>query len=149
MRTALACTLAAGVVIAGCGGSSAGVPLAAPDTATLRQDVSAIRTAAAASDPSGAHAAATRLRADAQRLQGEGRLSSADAQSILIAAREADNRISNEVHAPAPAVTSASPPTPAAPAAKPARPAAKPAPPAHAKGPDHGPGHEKGKNGGD
>ncbi len=99
-----------------------------------------------ASDPSGAHAAAARLRADVQRLHSEGRLSSADAQSLLVAAGQVDNRISNEVHTPAPSVTSASPTTPA-PAPKPAGPAPKPAGPAKGPGHDHGPG-KHGKDGG-
>ena len=138
MRTALACTLAAGVVIAGCGGSSAGAPLAAQDSATLRNDVSAIRTAATASNPSGARAAAARLQADVQRLLGEGHLSSADAHSILIGLVQVNSRIGAEVHAPAPAITTASPPAPA------------PAPqhgPAKVK--PHGHGPDGGKHGGD
>src|SRR5438067_12416099 len=137
MRTALACTLAAGVVIAGCGGSSAGAPLAAQDSATLRGDVSAIRAAATASNPSGTRAAAARLQADVQRLLGEGRLSSADARSILNGLGPVNSRISAEVHAPAPPVATASPPAPA------------PAPqhgPAKVKPHGHGPG---GKHGGD
>lgn len=137
MRTALACTLAAGAVIAGCGGSSAGVPLAAQDSATLRQDVSAIRAAAAASNPSRAHAAAARLRADVQRLRAQGRLSSADARSLLIGVGQVDGRISAEVHAPAAPVTSPAPPAPAQPKGA-----------AKAKGHEHGPGHG-GKDGGD
>ncbi|TMM00588.1 MAG: hypothetical protein E6G05_11095 [Actinobacteria bacterium] len=145
MRTALACTLAAGVVIAGCGGSSAGAPLAAQDSATLRNDVSAIRTAATASNPSGARAAAARLQADVQRLLGEGHLSSADAHSILIGLVQVNSRIGAEVHAPAPAITTASPTS--APPPKPAPAAPKPGPPAHAKPHGHGPGG--GKDGSD
>ena len=143
MRTALARTLAAGVVIAGCGGSSAGGPLAAQDSATLRGDVSAIRTAAAANDPSGAHSAATRLRADVQRLRSDGRLSSADAQAILTAAGQVDSRISAEVHAPAPATTASPSVTSASPPASTPAPAAPahPKPPAKAGGHGHGPGH--------
>src|SRR5436309_11281873 len=106
MRTALACTLAAGVVIAGCG-SSGSVPLAARDSATLRNDVSAIRAAAMASNAGGAHAATARLRTDVERLLGEGRISSADARSIVTAVGQVDSRISTEVHAPAPAPTTA------------------------------------------
>jgi hypothetical protein len=147
MRTALACTLAAGVVIAGCGGSSAGVPLAAQDAATLRNDVSAIRAAAAASNPTGAHAAAARLRADVQRLLQQGRLSPTDAQSMLATSTQVDSRISAEIHAPAPATTST--PTVTSPSQAPAP---TPAAPAHPKGPGkaggHGHGHG-GKDGGD
>lgn len=141
MRTALACTLAAGVVMAGCGGSSAGVPLAAQDSATLRNDVSAIRTAAAASNPSDAHAAAARLKSDVQRLLDEGRLSSADARSMLIVVAQVDNRISAEVHAPTPATTTPAPVTTAAPTT--ASPTVTPAsPPAHTPAPTLGPpGH--------
>ena len=145
MRTALACTLAAGAVIAGCGGSSAGVPLAAQDSATLRGDVSAIRSAAAASNPTAAQGAAARLRADVQRMLQQGRLSPTDAQSILAALTQVDPRISAEVHAPAPT------PAPTVTSPSPA-PAPAPAAPAHPKGPgkagDHGHGHG-GKDGGD
>jgi hypothetical protein len=147
MRTALACTLAAGVVIAGCGGSSAGVPLAAQDSATLRGDVSDIRAAAAAGNPTGAHAAAAKLRADVQRLRQQGRLSSTDAQSMLAVSTQVDNRISAEVRAPLPAATSTSTVTSPAPA-----PAPKPAAPAHPKGPGKAPGKDHGhggKDGGD
>src|SRR5437868_7073719 len=135
MRTALACRLAAGVVIAGCGGSSARVPLAAQDSATLRNDVSAIRAAAAASNPSGAAAAAARLQADVQRLLGEGRLSSADGRSILLGVRQVDSRISADVHAPAAPVTKTAAPAPttASSVTTTASPAPTPAPaaPAH------------------
>ena len=150
MRTALACTLAAGAVIAGCGGSSASAPLVTQDSATLRHDVSAIRAAAAASDRVGAHAAAARLRADVQRLLGQGRLSPTDARSILIGVGQVDSRISAQVHAPAaPATTTASPaPTTASPAPTPA-----PAAPAHPhpkpKAPGHGGSGHGGKHGGD
>jgi hypothetical protein len=139
MRTALACTLAAGAVIAGCGGSSPRAPLAAQDSNTLRQDVSAIRAAAAASDPTGARAAAARLRTDVARLLGRGRLSSADARSILTGLGQVDGRISAEVHAPVQSTTTPTPPAPA--------PAAK-GPPAHPKAHGHGPG-KGGKDGGD
>lgn len=141
MRTALACALAAGVVIAGCGGSSAGAPLAAQDSATLSHDVSAIRAAAAANDPSRAHAAAARLRGDVQRLLGQGRLSSADARSLLIGVGQVDGRISAQVHAPAAPVTTTTSPAPTPAPAAPAHPHPK------AKPRDHGrPG---GKDGGD
>jgi hypothetical protein len=147
MRTALACTLAAGVVIAGCGGSSAGVPLAAQDSATLRGDVSAIRAAAAASNPTGAHAAAAKLRADVQRLTQQGRLSPTDGQSMLAVSTQVDSRISAEVHAPTPATTTTPTVTSTSPAPRPAAPA-HPKGPAKAGGHGHGPGHG-GKHGGD
>jgi hypothetical protein len=157
MRTALACALAAGAVIAGCGGSSTSAPVAAQDSATLRNDVSAVRAAAAASDPVGAHAAAARLRSDVERLLGQGRLSSTDARSILIGVGQVDSRISAQVHEPAaPVTTTASPaPTTAAPAPTTASPAPTPAPAASAhphptpKAPGHaGPKHGD-KHGGD
>jgi hypothetical protein len=125
--------------MAGCGGSSAGVPLAAQDSTTLRNDVSAIRTASAARNPSGAHAAAVRLKADVQRLLGQGRLSSADARSILAVVGQVDDRISAEIHPPTPAVTSASTPAPAPAPAAPQH--------AHPQGKEHGRGG--GKDGGD
>ena len=146
MRTALACTLAAGVVLAGCGGSSAGVPLAAQDSATLRGDVSAIRTAAAADNPSAAHAAAAKLRSDVQRLLGQGRLASTDARSMLAVSMQIDTRISAELHAPTPTVTSASAPAPTSTPAAPTAPAKHPGP-EHAKPSGHG--HGGGKDGGD
>jgi hypothetical protein len=139
------------VVIAGCGGSSAGTPLAAPDSATLRNDIGAIRTAAGASNPTAAHAAVTRLRADVTRMRGEGRLSPADAQSILLGTGRVDSRITAEVSAPVKTVTSA-PPTASTPApAQTPAPTQTRAPPAHPhpKGKDHATGHGGGKDGGD
>jgi hypothetical protein len=153
MRTALACTLAAGVAIAACGGSSAGAPLAAQDSVILRNDISAIRTASAANDPAAAHAAAARLRADVERLRGLGRLSATDSRSIVAASMRVDTRISAEV---SPRASSAAPaPSSAAPIAptESARTATTPAPSTHDRGPaqpkGHDHGHGGGKDGGD
>jgi hypothetical protein len=135
MRTLCACTVAVGVVIAGCGGASAGAPLAPQDSATLGRDIGAIRTAAAADDRTGAQSAVARLRADVERMRGAGRLSPADSQTILLGVDRVDGRIAAEVHPPVSATTPPSPPA-AAPAAKPAPPG-----PVHPKrhGHDHGP----------
>jgi hypothetical protein len=150
MRPALACIFATGVVIAGCGGSSAGVPLAAQDSATLHKDIGAIRTAAGASDPVAAHAAAARLRADVERLRGEGRLSPGDSQTILSAVSLVDNRISAQVRAATPAVTTTSPPAPAPEATPPppAQPKEHHAPPADHRAPNKPHDHRGGKDGG-
>jgi hypothetical protein len=125
------------MAIAGCGGSSAPAPLAAQDSATLRHDISAIRTAAAANDPSAAHAAAARLRADVESLRGTSRLSQSDARSILVAVGQVDSRISAEVHAPVPTAS----PAPAASPAAPAHP--------HPAAKEHGHRHKGAKDGGD
>jgi hypothetical protein len=126
------------MAIAGCGGSSAGAPLAAPDSATLNRDISAIRVAAAASDPSAAHAAAAGLRADVERLRGEGRLSQTDSESILVGSMQVEGRISAEVHAASPAGSTTEPAP--APVTTPAAPAPTPAAPGHQKD------HSKGQN---
>jgi hypothetical protein len=134
MRTGLACALLAGTIIAGCGGSPTPAPIAPSDAARLRQEVAAIRAAAAAQDPDATHAAAASLRADVQRLMNDGRLSAADGQPMLVVAAQADSRITAEVHSPVPPAETGSP----------TGPLATPPAPGH----DHGHGHH-GHGGGD
>jgi hypothetical protein len=131
MRAA-ASALLAGAVLAGCGGSAPIAQLAPGDAAKLREDVAAIRTAAAARDSGAAHTAAVRLRSEIESLQAQGGLSAIDARRLLAAVASADARISTEVRpatAPSPSVGSV--------------------PTAPAESPDHGKGHGHDHGGGD
>ncbi len=103
-------SLLVAVALAGCGGTSTSAPLSAGDASLLHLDIRLIRTAALANDPTAAHTAVAKLRADVERLLHSGGLSAADARLMLAGAAAADGRISAEVHAPTTVLPTTTPP---------------------------------------
>lgn len=100
MRRGLLAVLSAGATacLAGCGGSSSVGPIASADASRLRQDVSVIRTAAAAGHPASAHRAVAALHSHVEQMMKTGGLSGVDGRLLLLEAAHVDARISVQVH---------------------------------------------------
>ena len=138
-RVALGLVAALGVAIgsAGCG-SSGHDGLSSAESARLRADIDAARTAAARHEAPQAASSLLALRQQVSRLASEHKLTTSQAQALEIGAQQAQARVALDVK-PAPAAPPATPTT-----AAPAQPAppASPGPPGKAKGHDKhkGPG---------
>jgi hypothetical protein len=117
-------------LVNGCGGSSDSAGLNASERAGLHARLAQVRSAANRHDQQGARAALVAFEQDVASLSAQRKLSTAQTRVLLGVAGQAQDRVTRDVSAPAPAVTPRTDSTP-------------PAGASAAPSPSGGKGHEK------